>query len=129
MINPWDVTTVPGTKRSRNRKHCYIDVDNTLLFPIRESPLCLDESEVIQLGESEFVPHHEHIEKLKVMHSRGFVIIVWSAAGPEWAERVLKALDLELYPDFILGKPDWYIDDRHVEEWMPEVNRIYNEVD
>lgn len=51
--------------------------------------------------------------------TRGFGIIVWSANGKEWAEKVVKHLKLEQYVDMIMTKPTKYLDDKDVNEWMP----------
>jgi predicted HAD superfamily phosphohydrolase YqeG len=69
------------------------------------------------------VPHNPHIKILRDRKTRGATIIVWSASGWQWAEQVVKALNLQEYVDYIASKPIAYIDDKPVEEWMAE--RIY----
>lgn len=61
-------------------------------------------------------PHKGHIKVLKDRHARGSLIIVWSAAGNQWANAVVKALGLEPYVDLILSKPTMYIDDKKAKE-------------
>lgn len=68
-------------------------------------------------------PHEKHIELLKKHKARGMTIIVWSAAGVEWAHAVVKALGLEEYVDAVFSKPCRYVDDLPVQEWMG--NRVY----
>lgn len=50
---------------------------------------------------------------------RGYGIIVWSANGKEWAEKIVKRLKLEEYVDIVMTKPSKYLDDKPVQEWMP----------
>lgn len=41
----------------------------------------------------------------------GFVVIVWSTSGHEWAEQVVKALKLENEVDYVMSKPHRMFDD------------------
>jgi FMN phosphatase YigB (HAD superfamily) len=66
------------------------------------------------------VPHRKHIEQLKKHKSRHSLIIVWSAAGSDWAETVVKTLGLEQYVDLCISKPTWVYDDLPVQEFMPK---------
>lgn len=50
---------------------------------------------------------------------RGYGIVVWSANGKEWAEKVVRRLGLEKYVDLIMTKPHKYLDDKPVSDWMP----------
>jgi hypothetical protein len=56
---------------------------------------------------------------------RGYEIIVWSANGKEWAVQIIKELQLESYIDIVMTKPNKYVDDVDVNEWMP--SRIHLE--
>lgn len=70
------------------------------------------------VGENVYLlPHTTHINILKRNHAQGRTVIVWSAAGHEWAQAVVKALDLEKFVSLILGKPILYVDDRPMESW------------
>ena len=71
------------------------------------------------------VPHRTHIEQLKKHKSRGHKIAVWSAGGWDWANEVIKTLQLEDYVDVIMSKPSWYYDDLTSSQFMPEANRVY----
>jgi hypothetical protein len=66
------------------------------------------------------LPHKKHIRQLKTHKSRGSIIVVWSAAGSEWAEAVVKGLHLEQFVDLCIGKPQWVYDDLPLEEFMPK---------
>jgi len=63
-------------------------------------------------------PNEKHIDLVKKHHGRGYTVIVWSAGGVEWAETVVKTLELESYVDIVLSKPVKYIDDLPCQEWM-----------
>lgn len=63
-------------------------------------------------------PNEKHIELMKKYKARGFTIIVWSAGGVEWAKKVVLALQLESYVDAVFTKPNRYIDDLDVSEWI-----------
>lgn len=69
------------------------------------------------------VPHEKHISLLKKYRGRGFTVVVWSAGGVQWAESVVKTLELEQYIDIVLTKPSRYVDDLPVQEWFG--NRVY----
>jgi hypothetical protein len=51
------------------------------------------------------------IDHLKKMKSRGFSVVVWSAAGSNWAEAVVKVLNLENYVDICMSKISFHLDD------------------
>lgn len=63
-------------------------------------------------------PHRKHIEQLKRHKLRGHKVIVWSQGGGEWAEAVVKALQLEQYVDLVTSKPTWVYDDLPCQEYM-----------
>lgn len=120
----------------------YIDVDNTLVMwddltpedkangiaitcPISKAFTEEGNEVEVEPWTELLVPHKAHIEMLKQHKLRGHTIIVWSAGGWEWAEAVVKALQLEKYVDVVLEKPMWFYDDLKSSEFMPEINRIY----
>lgn len=55
--------------------------------------------------------HKRHVMFLKKLKARGYTIVVWSAAGTQWAEAVVKALELEDWVDWVQAKPQKVIDD------------------
>lgn len=57
------------------------------------------------------IPNLHAINHLKKMKARGYAIIVWSAGGSEWAEAVVKALELEDFVDVVMPKIDFHLDD------------------
>lgn len=58
------------------------------------------------------------IRLLKEEIRRGQQVIVWSRGGWEWAQQVLIALKLDLYPIIVMDKPLNYFDDTIVSEWL-----------
>lgn len=97
-------------------QHIFCDVDNTLILYIKDS------KEQIQIKDHhdiiiDVVPHKQHIELLKKL-SKNNTIIVWSYAGKEWADIVVKELHLNKFIDYTLDKPHIYIDDLNATEWM-----------
>lgn len=57
------------------------------------------------------IPNQHAINHLKKMKARGYAVIVWSAGGSEWAEAVVKALELEDFVDVVMPKIDFHLDD------------------
>jgi len=105
-------------------KVIFVDVDNTLLFSLREYPHEVTH-EVVKINGRKFWVHAPHIEMIKDFKARGHSIVVWSAGGAEWAEAAVLALNLEELVDVVLSKPDWYIDDKKASEFMEEGKRFY----
>lgn len=66
-----------------------------------------------------------HIDALKSHKLRGHTVIVWSAGGADWAEEVVRKLNLSAYVDACMSKPNWFYDDLPASEFMPEINRKY----
>lgn len=97
----------------KSDKIIFVDVDDTLVLWSSTSPT--------------YTPHHGHILMLKKFKARGHKIVVWSAGGWEWANKIVNELGLELYVDIVMSKPAWFIDDLPSSVFMPEVNRIYKE--
>ena len=57
------------------------------------------------------IPNIHAIEHLKKMKARGYAVIVWSAGGSEWADAVVRALQLEDFVDVVMPKIDFHLDD------------------
>lgn len=64
------------------------------------------------------LPHYRHIELMKEFKARGHTVYVWSQGGHEWAAEVCRVLGIENLVDYVLDKPNWYVDDLHVNAWM-----------
>lgn len=90
----------------------YFDVDDTLVM--WEIPDGFEE-DLVTVKCREYAellaPNKYNIKHLKKLASRGHAIIVWSAGGADWAESVVKALDLEDFVHVVTSKPHYMIDD------------------
>ena len=61
---------------------------------------------------------------LKHQALAGATVIVWSASGSDWADKITKALGLEKYVAITMSKPTWYNDDLHCSIWMGQWNKV-----
>jgi len=80
------------------RRTAFFDVDGTLL-------------------DHKDIPNESVVQQLIERKKAGYAIIVWSAGGPDWAERAVKLLHLEVYVDYILDKPTVCFDDIPPNTW------------
>jgi predicted phosphatase len=104
----------------------FIDVDDTLVMwgiKAKKGQKLIQITDPYSGDQVYLMPHAGHIKVLKDRKARGSCIIVWSAGGYKWAEKVVKALNLEAYVDFVMTKPHMYIDDKAASEFMQE--RLY----
>jgi len=115
-------------KKIKDRPLVAIDVDDTLIFWQHKQGR---PTVAIQVDDHQemFDVHEAHVEALKKHAVRGHQIIVWSAGGSDWAEAVVKALQLEEYVDIIMPKPNWIYDDISPNEFLPNNLYIHEEVD
>lgn len=102
----------------------WYDVDNTLVFSLREYPHQVS-NEIVKINGRKFWVHLPHVETIKDFKARGHTVVVWSAGGSEWAEAVIEALELEQYVDLVISKPDWFVDDKPASSFMSESKRFY----
>lgn len=104
---------------TKNNNHNIVlyDVDDTL---VAIDPIEGVEPLVIENGPYKEVvyPIHQEIKRLKQAKMRGHYVRVHSQGGSDWAETVVKALELENYVDSIETKPKWYHDDLPADSWM-----------
>lgn len=109
----------------------FFDCDDTLVmwdnkYKNEDQSNCVLVVDPISDFQEFLVPHSKHIEMLKDFKRGGKVIVVWSAAGWQWAESVVAALDLEPYVDFVMEKPQSYVDDLNCTQFMGQ--RIYKDM-
>lgn len=109
----------------------FVDVDDTLIMwdhkkHSQRNTISVEDPHMV--GHIiQFIPHRTHINILKRNHAQGRVVIVWSAAGFEWASTIVKTLGLEEYVSLIMEKPTKIMDDLPMDRWNP--TRIYIERD
>jgi hypothetical protein len=96
-----------------NGPTAYFDVDDTLISWNMEDGHSSSDYVVIECrGRSdEYLVNRHNLMHLMKLSTRGHGIIVWSAGGSDWAEAVVKALNIEEYVDVVAPKPTYYIDD------------------
>lgn len=110
----------------QNTNCVFFDCDDTLVMWDNKHKL-EDYSNCVLVkdysGFQEFlVPHKAHIQYLidsKIKNKN--TVVVWSAGGWQWAEAVVKALDLEQYVDAVMEKPIRYVDDLHCAKFMGDL--------
>lgn len=92
---------------------CY-DCDDTLIFWDENYQKPFEGAVKIRCphdGDSTFHRvHHRHVRFLMKQKARGYTIVVWSSAGTAWAKAVVEALDLENHVDFVMSKPQKWVD-------------------
>lgn len=89
----------------------YVDVDDTLV--------------VWDHMHATYKPHKAHLAKIEEFLVRGQAVVIWSAGGYVWAERIAKELGLFGRVHAILCKPAWWIDDLTANEVLLPSGRIY----
>lgn len=101
----------------------FVDVDDTLVIwdwkefdPEGKTLVSIENPEA---NCTELVmPHNRHVQLIRQFKARGHTIVVWSQGGWSWAESVVKTLGIENLVDFVMDKPNWYIDDLPAEAFM-----------
>jgi phosphoserine phosphatase len=97
-------------------KTAFFDCDDTLL----EWKTCDEnEKDAIRIVMSDSRVFYKralmaNIEALKLHSLAGHVVVVWSAGGADWAEAIIHSLNLTDYVSLIIGKPDFYYDDKNI---------------
>ena len=104
----------------------WFDVDDTLVIweytDSMETVTCNNYGKDVTLG-----IHKPHLEQLKKFKERGWVIVVWSQGGAEWAEEVVTKLGIENWVDLVITKPRYIFDDLETRYWMPHRRYIHYE--
>lgn len=98
----------------KKERVAYCDVDDTIIiWDYEKYPHTV--SDLVEIEDYNrkclFLPHKRNIEFLQKLKLQGYGIVIWSAAGANWAETVVKALKLEDLPDMVLSKPELALDD------------------
>ena len=95
-------------------KTVYCDCDDTLLMWSPEDYVH-KEDEIIWITDNgrtfPFLPHKKHIEFLQRLKLQGYGIVIFSAAGANWAAKVVEELKITDLPDVVMSKPEFVIDD------------------
>lgn len=98
------------------------DIDGTLIVGRNDEGATRNVSIPDPLDKTKYIvvsPNDSMIRLMREERHRGAFIVVWSRGGHEWAESVIKALNLVELVDVIMSKPMAYFDDKDVSEWLP----------
>ena len=109
-------TTKPG-------RLVMVDCEDTLVMWDLPEDMMLNDDALVTVSCREhsdrLYPNKYNIELIKKMAKRGHEIIIWSGGGQEWAEAVVKALNLEEFVSGVIQKPTYFIDDiADPKHWM-----------
>lgn len=112
----------------------YFDIDDTLIM-WKAPNVCerhYESDELITVNtrgiEETFVVNKHNLEYLRKLAVRGHAIIVWSAGGADWAESVVKALNIEDLVFAVMSKPTYFVDDvRDPKEFMGK--HVYHDLE
>ena len=112
-------------------KAIYFDVDETLIFwEEQDSIRCSNSPQYtgdnwylgtgrgfIKIDAITYKVHVYHLDRIEQHHNNGDLVVVWSAGGKGWADRVVDALGVRKYVDIVLPKPDYYYDDIELKDF------------
>ncbi len=118
---------MPHPKRDKivNRRTLYVDIDDTLLMH-NLSDYPKKGRVTILCNGRKFVgyPNQKNLNCVEQFYKLGYEIIAWSKTGQNWAEEVTEKLGIGHLVTHCLSKPDFYLDDYPVENWIgPRVYR------
>lgn len=107
----------------KNENIAPFDVDGTLiqnpeLDDPKSSRYVIIEDPIYGL-ELKFRVNEPMVRLLLEAKHRGNHVVVWSKGGYQWAELVVRSLELEDWVDQVMTKPLAYFDDLEVQEWLP----------
>mgnify|MGYP000210735744 CR=1 FL=1 len=101
----------------------FFDIDDTLILYDRiqdDTP----ERDIVTVDGTRFLKATNHIALLKDHKELDeYVIVVWSQGGSQWAEKVVRALELQDYVDIVVNKPYLFYDDLQPSYFMGK--RVY----
>ena len=80
----------------------YVDVDDTL----------------VRSAGSKRIPMPAVIARVRTLHAQGEILYLWSSGGADYARSTAVELGIEALFVAFLPKPETYIDDLPVSEWL-----------
>lgn len=111
-------------------KSVFCDVDSTLIEWAQPGETFEKHPRAIlveMFGETKYVvPMLRNIETLKKLYTKGYEVVVWSLSSKQWAEYIVEQLGLKDYVDFCVSKPDFFLDDKEVSDFMLPEKRLYH---
>ena len=114
----------------------FVDVDGTLVERFSNKFWRSSEEQeetrkkIITIACSDFsqecIPNKTLIDCIRREWQRGLSVIVWSQRGYDWAEAVVKALELNDIVEAVMSKPLRYYDDIDAKDFMGSRIEIYD---
>ncbi len=112
----------------RRENPVFVDVDSTLVLPNETKYQGNEQVSIYDSVTGSYLTMYKHAPNIRLLleeKHRGSFIVVWSRGGFDWAENVLKALNITYAVDLVMTKPLVYIDDLDISNWLPY--RVYLE--
>lgn len=104
----------------KSNKIVMIDCDDTLIMWDKSKYKGKLEPVTIKINKFKSVVYknQKNINLIIKLKKLGYTLIVWSLSGYEWAQKVTKAVGLENYVTICMSKPNYYVDDSEVKNWI-----------
>lgn len=120
-----EISEIDGNINDLHNTTVYFDVDDTLIkYKFNKKERIVNIFSTYKVGGKVYktktvvAPHKQHIRLLKRLKKQNNRIVVWSAAGEEWARLVCRTLKLKNFVNTYLEKPGNYIDDLSGKHWL-----------
>lgn len=121
MIKAGSIDKYPkiGPVEIQGQKTLYVDIDDTIAMSDLSE---YSEEDRVTLnyenGPVVIVANKKNINLAIYFYKLGYTIIFWSLTGSTWARAVCESLELDKIASAYLTKPNFYMDDKEVTEWI-----------
>lgn len=113
------ICKVPVTRPKNDKLEPFPNITYISKKPVYKNPVvvCVDVDDTLVLWEDkEYIVNTKILTQVMRHLDRGHMVIVWSAGGVDWAERVVKEVGLE-GKVIVMAKPSFMWDDKPPQEW------------